>query len=252
MAKKPWVVVNGIIRESDLILEVLDARFPEETRNSIIEGRINNLGKSFFYILNKSDLVDEKQIRKSIDLLKKRAPVIKFSAKERYGKRKLIYLMQKFANKKSISVGVVGYPNVGKSSIINTLKGQKSAPVSPIAGYTKGKQWIKLSGKILLIDTPGVIPVKEKAVLKLVMKDAITNIEDPEGIGVELLEELIKKDKKIVEEFYKIEIKDTAQEALEEIAKVKRKLKKGGELDLDAAGKIVINDWQRGKLKIII
>ncbi|MDP4012907.1 MAG: GTPase [Candidatus Nanoarchaeia archaeon] len=252
MAKKPWAVVNEIIREADLILEVLDARFPEETRNSIIEGRINNLGKSFFYILNKSDLVEDKQIRKSIDLLKKRAQVIRFSAKERYGKRKLLYLINKFARKKSISVGVVGYPNVGKSSIINALKGQKSAPVSPVAGYTKGKQWIKLSGKILLIDTPGVIPVKEKAFLKLVIKDAITNIEDPEGIAIELLEELIKKDKKAIEAFYNIEVKSTAQETLEEIAKIKRKLKKGGELDLDAAGKIVIENWQRGKLKIII
>jgi len=70
MIKNPWKVVDAIIRESDLILEIVDARFPEITRNSIIEGKINRARKKFFYILNKVDLVDTKQIRRAVKLFR--------------------------------------------------------------------------------------------------------------------------------------------------------------------------------------
>lgn len=248
----PWKVVDEIIRKSDLILNILDARFPDKTQNSIIEGKIRSSGKKFFYILNKADLVDIHQIKKSINLLKENAPVIAFSAKDKTGKGKLIDFIKRFAKerKKSIKVGVVGYPNTGKSSIINVLAGKKVARTSPVAGFTKGKQWVRLSENILLIDTPGVIPEKEKSTIELVMKDAITQIEDPEGTAEDLLDKLLKKNRRALEEFYNIEASDNSHETLESIAKAKKKLKKGGLLDLDAAGRLVIEDWQRGKLII--
>ena len=234
---KPWVVVDRIIRNSDLILNVLDARFPDKTMNSIIAGRIRSAGKKFFYILNKSDLVEIEQIKRAINYLRDEAPVVAFSAKEQTGKGKLLDFIKRFAKerKKSIRVGVVGYPNTGKS---------------PIAGFTKGKQWIRLTPDILLIDTPGVIPTKEKSEVELVMKDAVTQVEDPEGVATELLDKLCKKNKLAIEQFYNIEVKDDPYETLEAIAKAKHKLKKGGLLDLDAAGRMVIEDWQRGKLVI--
>lgn len=249
---KPWVVVDRIIKNSDLILNVLDARFPDKTMNSIIAGRIKSAGKKFFYILNKSDLVEIEQIKRAINYLRDEAPVVAFSAKEQTGKGKLLDFIKRFAKerKKSIRVGVVGYPNTGKSSIINVLAGRKAARTSPIAGFTKGKQWIRISEDVLLIDTPGVIPTKEKSEVELVMKDAVTQVEDPEGVATELLEKLCKKNRRAIEQFYNIEAKDDPYETLEAIAKAKHKLKKGGLLDLDAAGRMIIEDWQRGKLVI--
>ena len=252
MAKNPWKVVEEIIRNSDLLLNVLDARFPDKTMNSVIEGKINAAGKTFFYVLNKSDLVDTSKTKKSIQMLKSRAPVIAFSAKSRIGKGKLMDFLKRFAkeSRKDIKVGLVGYPNVGKSAIINTLAGRKVAPTSPVAGFTRGKKWIKITDYILLIDTPGVIPNKEKSEIELIMKDAITKVEDPEGVAEELLERLIKKNKKAIEEFYNVEVREDVHDTLTAIAISKSKLKKGGVPDLAGAGKLVIEDWQRGKLVI--
>lgn len=252
MTKNPWKVVEEIINNSDLLLNILDARFPDKTMNSVIEGKIRTAGKTFFYVLNKSDLVSMAKTKSSIQMLKARAPVIAFSAKDRIGKGKLMDFLKRFAkeSKKDIKVGLVGYPNVGKSAIINTLSGRKVAPTSPVAGFTRGKKWIKLTANILLIDTPGVIPNKEKSEIELIMKDAITIIEDPEGIAEELLERLIKKNKKAVEEFYNVEAREDVHDTLTAIAIAKSKLKKGGVPDLAGAGKLVIEDWQRGKLVI--
>lgn len=252
MAKNPWKVVEEIIRNSDLLLNILDARFPDKTMNSVIEGKIRTSGKTFFYVLNKTDLVEISQTKKSIQMLKARAPVIAFSAKDRTGKGKLMDFLKRFAkeSKKNIKVGLVGYPNVGKSAIINALSGRRAAPTSPVAGFTKGKKWIKLTDNILLIDTPGVIPNKEKSEINLIMKDAMTQIEDPEGVAEELLERLIKKNKRAIEKFYNVEVREDVHDTLTAIAISKSKLKKGGIPDLDAAGKLIIEDWQRGKLVI--
>lgn len=252
MAKNPWKVVEEIIRNSDLLLNILDARFPDKTMNSVIEGKIRTAGKTFFYVLNKSDLVNMTKTKSSIQMLKARAPVIAFSAKDRTGKGKLMDFLKRFAkeSKQAIRVGIVGYPNVGKSAIINALTGRRAAPTSPVAGYTKGKRWVKLTENILLVDTPGVIPNKEKSEIELIMKDAMTQIEDPEGVAEELLERLIKKNKRAIEEFYNVEIREDVHDTLTAIAISKSKLKKGGVPDLAGAGKLVIEDWQRGKLVI--
>lgn len=256
-----WQVVDRIINEVDVIIELLDARFPYETKNTVIEGHLRKAKKPFIRVITKSDLVDKKKLDKAAKKLK----AITFSAKKHFHTQTLIKeIMKHFKTTEKqfkkkwkgkriaekqffLKVGVIGYPNIGKSSLINALKGRKSAPTSPIAGFTKGKQWIKVTNKILLIDTPGVIPFKEKNQLKLILKSAITQVKDPEETAIDLIE-MIPKSK--LEEFYKIKTAKDSEETLKTIAKKKNLIKKGNIPDLKRAGNLLIQDIQKNKIKL--
>lgn len=256
-----WKVVDRIIKEAELMIEVLDARFPYETKNTVIEGRLRENKIPFIRVLTKADLVDKEKAKKAAKKLK----AIPFSAKQRLNTKILLReIMKHYASLKReflkrnkgkkiaetpyfIKVGVIGYPNIGKSSLINALKGRKSAPTSPVAGYTKGKQWIKITPKILLIDTPGVIPFKEKNQLKLIIKSAITHVKDPEQTAIDILDQIPKEK---LEQYYKIKIAKDQEKTLERIAKKKNLLKKGNQPDLKRAGLQLINDIQKNKLKL--
>ena len=153
-----WGLVNSVIREADILLLVLDARLVTESRNIEIERKIREAGKPLVYVVSKSDLTDKEEAKRAASDLK---PMVLFSAKDYRGVRQLrkaIVIEAKRRGKEEITVGVLGYPNVGKSSLINALKGRGSAGTSPLSGYTRGLQKIRLSRKIMLIDTPGVIP----------------------------------------------------------------------------------------------
>ena len=188
---KYWRVVDEILRKSDLILDILDSRFYEETRNKEIEERIRRYGKKFIFILNKSDLISRKKMLDAVKILNEIAPVIPVTCKERHGKLKLIALITKLIRKRPMIIGVVGYPNTGKSSVINYLSGRKKAKTSPVAGYTRGMQWIKLSKNFKLIDTPGVIPFREKDEAELALKSCLTNIKDPENVACKIIDFLL-------------------------------------------------------------
>ena len=246
-----WKIVDEILRKSDIILNILDARYPEETRNEVIEKKMKDYGKKFIFILNKSDLVSLKQLTETYDSLKSIAPTAPVSCRDRRGKLRLIKLITSSVRKRPMAIGVVGYPNTGKSSIINYLVGRKTARTSPVAGFTRGMQWIRLSENIKLIDTPGVIPTKEREETDLALKSALTNIKDYEDVAYKILDLLIKKNKKHLEKIYNIKVNNNDPiETLKEIAHIKGKLKKGGEPDIDGASRLIVNDWQKGKLKV--
>ncbi len=241
-------IVKKIIVESDIILEVLDARFPKETQNKEIESYIKNQGKKIIYILNKSDFL--------VDLFKSDLfPSVYVSSKERKGGRRLremIKIEAKKIEKDRIIIGVIGYPNTGKSSLINLLIGKSSARFSAEAGFTKGVQKLRLSKKIYLLDSPGIIPNEEYSIEKSDKKHVeigvktYDKIKDPEMAVVDLM----KKYSKIIEEFYNIIANGNPEILLEEIGKQKRFLRKGGEIDIDKTARLVLKDWQRGNIKI--
>jgi ribosome biogenesis GTPase A len=111
-----------------IVLHVIDARFPEDSRNREIEDRVKDAGKRILYVINKTDLVGielAKEIARGIQ------PSVFVSSKEKLGGTILLKSILKMSEGKSVTVGVVGYPNVGKSSVINLLKGKKSSSVSP-------------------------------------------------------------------------------------------------------------------------
>ena len=141
--------VYWIIENSDLLIEVVDSRFPEKTRNRKIEGFVKRKGKELIIVLNKSDLVSKNNADKTKKEIQKEFPCVFISSTERQGTRRLRELILIKTKNKGNIVGVIGYPNTGKSSIINVLSGKK-VKTSVTSGFTRGQQIIN-AGKFKLI-----------------------------------------------------------------------------------------------------
>jgi len=245
-------ITKKIIQESDIILEVLDSRFIYETRNFEIEEIIKKQNKRIIYVLNKSDLINIK-----IENIKNLKPSIVISCKLRKGTRLLrnkIKEISKKIKKEKITVGVIGYPNTGKSSLINLLIGKSSAAISSQAGFTKSIQKLKLNREIVLIDTPGVIPKKDYSTVKgkLMAKSAriggksYSQIKDPELA----VSEIIKLNRNILENFYGIDSEGNSEILIEKLGKIKNFLKKGNIVDEKRTACLILKDWQEGKIHL--
>lgn len=246
-----WKLVNEVIERADILLIILDARLVDETRNIELEQKITAKGKPFILVLNKCDLTSKEYLdRKKKELIKEELKNTVFiSSLQHLGTTMLrdkIFTVAKKKKDQKITVGVVGYPNTGKSSVINALKGQKSAPASSQSGFTKAVQLVKADNRIYLIDTPGVIPFEEKDEIKHALMGAVdaTKVKDPDVVAMKLIEILEGK----VESHYGVEKQIDTELVLETIAQKLKKLKKGNELDLELTGRIIIQDWQRGKI----
>ncbi|MFQ5474674.1 MAG: GTPase [Candidatus Nanoarchaeia archaeon] len=238
-----WRVVNSVIKEADAIVEVVDARTVENTRNIEIEDKIKKVGKKLIVAINKCDMISKKES----EAIQKRVPnSIFISSVERLGTRKLREKILRSSNKKEIKVGVLGYPNTGKSSLINALKGRAVARVSAQSGHTRGLQLIRISKRLTLIDTPGVFPYKEKDEGKHAMTSARSthDIKDLELAVLELIESLNGK----IEKHYRVKKHKDTEETLEAIAIKLKKLKKRGVPNTKLAARTIIQDWQAGKI----
>lgn len=164
-SKRIWVELYKVLDSSDVIIFVLDARDPNGTRCRHVEKHIkkNCPTKHFIFLLNKVDLVPTSITRKWVVLLSKIAPTIAFTAKvdKPFGKFSLIKLLRQFdifhKDKKTISIGMVGYPNVGKSSVINALKSKVVCKSAPVPGETKIWQYVSLTKRMYIIDCPGIV-----------------------------------------------------------------------------------------------
>lgn len=151
-------------------------------------------------------------------------------------------------DKQYISVGLVGYPNVGKSSVINTLRSKKVCNVAPIPGETKVWQYITLMKRIFLIDCPGVVysetgDTDTDAVLKGVVR--VEKLDD----ATEHIDEILNRVKpEYIRRAYKLKEWSDTEDFLGQVAQGAGKLCKGGDPDLNTAAKMVLHDWQRGKI----
>jgi ribosome biogenesis GTPase A len=252
------VLIREIIKMSDIILEVLDARFIDETRNKEIEEEIKKENKKIIYVLNKSDLIDQKELEKKIKI----KPYAFVSCTERKGSFLLRNLIKRIVKetelpdeKRRAQVGVIGYPNTGKSSLINLLTGKSSARIGDQPGFTKGIQKVSLTKNILILDSPGVIPNNEYSSTnnEKVSKHAkvgsrsYSNVKNPDMIIQDLLNE--PSIRKKFDQFYNIDSKGDSDYLLEELAKKKSFLKKAGNLDIDRTARNLLKDWQTGKIK---
>lgn len=246
------LLLKQIIDDSDIILEILDARFPKEMQNKEIGKSVKNKGKKIIYVLNKSDLTRKRDLRLN--------PRVFVSCKNRNGITELrnkIKIEAAKIDKKGkynrVQVGVIGYPNTGKSSLINLLIGKASAKTGSDAGFTKGVQKLRLTENIFLMDSPGVIPTdkysmtSEKMIAQHVMVGGRSHsqVKEPEIA----LNEIVRIYKKELEKFYGIKFKD-AEDLIEKIGRKKSFLKKGGEVNSDKAARVVLKDWQLGDIKI--
>jgi nuclear GTP-binding protein len=259
-SKRIWGEFFKVVDCSDVVLHVIDARNVPGTRCTMIERHIRDHAshKHLVYVLNKIDLVPNWVAKRWMGELAKDRPTVAFHASltHAFGKGALINLLRQFGklheDKKQISVGVIGYPNVGKSSVINTLISKKSCKVAPVPGQTKIWQYITLFKRISLIDCPGVVvdtanDSETDSVLKGVVR--AERLENPEefiqAICDKVKREHIAGQYKLTKEESKWE---TPLELMETIAKKAGRLLKGGEPCLRSAALALINDYQRGRL----
>uniref|UniRef100_A0A7G3AR27 Nucleolar GTP-binding protein 2 n=1 Tax=Lutzomyia longipalpis TaxID=7200 RepID=A0A7G3AR27_LUTLO len=258
-SKRIWNELHKVVDSSDVLLQVLDARDPLGTRSKYIEEflRKEKPHKHLFFILNKVDLVPTWVTQRWVAILSKEYPTIAFHASltHPFGKGALINLLRQLGklhiDKRQISVGFIGYPNVGKSSVINTLRSKKVCNVAPIAGETKVWQYITLMKRIFLIDCPGVVYPSaetdaEKVLKGVVRVELVTN---PEDYVTEVLKRVRRE---YIGRMYRVSDWEDTQNFLEQVAKKTGKLLKGGEPDIAVVARMVLNDWQRGKLPFFV
>ncbi|EMD32582.1 hypothetical protein CERSUDRAFT_118621 [Gelatoporia subvermispora B] len=257
-----------VIDSSDVILHVLDARDPLGTLcESVLEFiRKEKAHKQVVLVLNKCDLVPNWVTARYIQHLTPRYPTLAFHASPNhsFGKGSLIQLLRQFSqlhsDKKQISVGLVGYPNVGKSSVINTIKSSKVCTVAPIPGETKVWQYITLTKRIYLIDCPGIVPTSAKDSQTSTVLKGVVRVEAL-ATPSEHIPTLMERVKPIyLSRTYGIPLPDEndptrgwePEALLDKLARMKGRLLKGGEPDLEAVAKILLSDWVRGRIPFFV
>ncbi|KAM6173625.1 nucleolar GTP-binding protein 2 [Erethizon dorsatum] len=258
-SKRIWGELYKVIDSSDVVVQVLDARDPMGTRSPHIEAYLKKEKpwKHLIFVLNKCDLVPTWATKRWVAVLSQDYPTLAFHASltNPFGKGAFIQLLRQFGklhtDKKQISVGFIGYPNVGKSSVINTLRSKKVCSVAPIAGETKVWQYITLMRRIFLIDCPGVVYPSEDSETDIVLKGIVQveKIKTPEDHIGAVLE---RAKPEYIIKTYKIDSWENAEDFLEKLAFRTGKLLKGGEPDLQTVGKMVLNDWQRGRIPFFV
>ena len=257
------------IKLIDLVIELVDARIPLSSRNPDIDELGKN--KSRLILLNKADLADERKTKQWQAYFEQKGYfVVPLDARNRGSMKAINGVVEKACKEKierdrrrgilnrPVRAMVVGIPNVGKSTFINSFAGKACAKTGNKPGVTKGKQWIRLSNTLELLDTPGILWPKfedQDVGLRLAligsMNDEILNVED---MAVSLIQYTVVNYPGILGRRYGIEeevegdISCKAGEILSEIASVRKCFKKGEELDLRKAAAMFLDDFRSGKL----
>ncbi|KAI4218668.1 MAG: hypothetical protein LQ349_008618 [Xanthoria aureola] len=255
-SKRIWNELYKVIDSSDVVIHVLDARDPLGTRCHSVEKYIREEAphKHLIFVLNKCDLVPTGVAASWVRYLSKSYPTLAFHASitNSFGKGSLIQLLRQFSSlhsdRKQISVGFIGYPNTGKSSIINTLRKKKVCTVAPIPGETKVWQYITLMKRIYLIDCPGVVPPNANDSEQDILLRGVVRVENVENPHVYIPAVLKKTKPQHIERTYDVRGFNNATEFLELLARKAGRLLKGGEADVDGVAKMVLNDFLRGKI----
>jgi nuclear GTP-binding protein len=247
-----WNELYKVIDSSDVVVHVLDARDPVGTRCTQIEEFIKEKGKHkhLMFVLNKVDLIPTAVTAQWLKIISKEHPCIAYhsnSLDNNYGKQNLINIFRQLKtlyNKETLSIGFVGFPNCGKSSIINTLRNKKVCKSAPVPGETKVWQYITLMKDLYLVDSPGVVPVSDykQGVLKGAIR--IENVEDPDQFIADVID---LAGKESIENCYNVKFNDI-EDLFVKIALKYGKVVKGGEPNIDLISKMILHDLHRGKI----
>lgn len=251
------------IKLVDLVIELVDARIPMSSRNPDIDELGKN--KARLILLNKADLADGAENEKWMAYFQEKGFfVVKVNSRTGEGLKAINQTVQDACREKierdrkrgiknrPVRAMVVGIPNVGKSTFINSYAGKACAKTGNKPGVTKGKQWIRLNKNLELLDTPGILWPKfedQQVGMRLAMigsmNDEILNTDE---LALQLIAFLQKRYAGVLNRRYGCEEDHTALEMLEAIAKSRGCLLKGQELDLAKAAGILLDDFRSGKI----
>ena len=247
----------------DLVIEITDARIPLSARNPDIDTLAR--GKARMLILNKADLADEAENRRWAAAFKEQGlTTLLMDARSRGNakavtpaileacREKIERDRKKGMKERPIRAMVVGIPNAGKSTFINSFSGKAMAKTGNKPGVTRGKQWIRLGGRVELLDTPGLLwpkfddpRVGENIALIGSINDQIL---DQGELAVLLIKRLLAEYPGILNARYGIEEAGTPAEMLEAIGARRGCLKKGGVIDYDRTSSILLDEFRSGTL----
>lgn len=251
------------IKLVDLVIELIDARIPFSSRNPDIDTLGQN--KARLILLNKADLADEVQNEAwAVFFREKGYYVVRMDARSRAGMKQTMSVIMEACREKierdrrkgiinrPVRAMVVGIPNVGKSTFINTFAGRACAKTGNKPGVTKGKQWIRLNKNVELLDTPGILWPKfedQSVGLRLALigsiKDEILNVDE---LSLELIELMRREYPGILTGRYEVEENGSEAEILGQIAENRGCIRKGGELDYSKAAALVLDEFRTGRL----
>ena len=251
------------IKLIDIVIEILDARIPYSSRNPDIDNLARN--KFRLVILNKKDMADNKVTESWIRYYKEKGiTCLALDARNRSSVSKIMTTVSEVCKEKierdrkkgiqnrPIKAMIVGIPNSGKSTFINSFAGKTYAKTGNKPGVTRGKQWIRAGKGMELLDTPGILWPKfedQNVGINLAITGAINdNILDMGEISYSLIKYMQNNYCQVLTERYKISDGMGADEAFSSIAEVRKCMKKGGEPDYDRAARIVIDDFRSLKL----
>ena len=270
--------LRKIVDTADVILVVLDARDPLGCRPLEVERYIMNVdpNKRVVLVLNKIDLVPKENVTAWVKYLRRELPTVAMkcstqqqkmnlgrskasgmdaggenAGSECIGGEQLLQLLKNYSRnsdmKMAVTVGVVGYPNVGKSSLINSLVRTRAVETGAQAGITKKAQAVQLDKKVKLLDCPGIVFAKDETDVSVILRNCvkIDAVIDP----LPAFQEIVRRcDKMKLMTLYKTARFGTDQEFLQMVARARGKVKKGGILDLEMSARTVLTDWVQGKI----
>lgn len=243
----------------DAVIEVIDARLPFSSSYDNITRLLGE--KPRLILLNKADLTNPSELKTFINILKEQTgfPVVSSDAKNskdlnfivkkavELSEPRIQALMKKGLLRRPARVMVVGMPNVGKSSIINKLTKSSKTKIGAKAGVTRQQQWVRINPQLDLLDTPGIIPMKQEdqeRAKKLAFVNAVSeNAYSNEAVANELLKLLEHKYADQVKEYYKCE-----GLSLESIASARNWIVAGGSPDIERTAVYLLRDFREGKI----
>ena len=261
--QKALRMMEAEAKNVDALIYVLDSRAPFACLNPEFVRIIGS--KPILYVLNKIDLADEKKIKEiktklpgenklvielnstasgAIGLVTSSLNALCKATIEKYKNKGVNYFVRAM---------VLGVPNCGKSTLVNNLCGSKKAITGNKPGVTKGKQWVKLSNNIEILDTPGTLwpnLIDEWEAKKLAFIGSIKDdVVEVEQLSIFLLEALLKTYPKELEERFSVQVENkTPLEIMEEIAERRKYVVRGGEIDYERTAKAILDDFRKGRI----